>query len=483
MAAFLQRISLAGRNLLHNHLLKTSYLSGFSAGPRRLLSAQAAQQVALNVPETKVTWLENGLRVASEDSGLTTCTVGLWIDAGSRYENERNNGTAHFLEHMAFKGTRKRSQLDLELEIENLGAHLNAYTSREQTVYYAKAFSKDLPRAVEILADIIQNSMLGEAEIERERGVILREMQEVETNLQEVVFDYLHATAYQSTALGRTILGPTENIKTINRGDLVEYITTHYKGPRIVLAAAGGVCHEELISLAKYHFGKLPSRDQGGAPTLPLCHFTGSEIRVRDDKMPLAHIVIAVEAVGWSHPHTIPLMVANTLIGNWDRSFGGGVNLSSKLAQMACQGNLCHSFQSFNTCYTDTGLWGLYMVCEPGTISDMMHFTLKEWMSLCTSVTDSEVARAKNLLKTNMLLHLDGSTPICEDIGRQILCYSRRIPPHELEARIDAIDANTIKDVCTNYIYNRAPAIAAVGPIEQLPDYNQIQSGMFWRRN
>uniref|UniRef100_A0A672FRM2 Mitochondrial-processing peptidase subunit beta n=1 Tax=Salarias fasciatus TaxID=181472 RepID=A0A672FRM2_SALFA len=480
------------------------------AGPKRLLATQAAQQVALNVPETKVTTLENGLRVASEDSGLTTCTVGLWIDAGSRYENQRNNGTAHFLEHMAFKGTRKRSQLDLELEIENMGAHLNAYTSREQTVYYAKAFSKDLPRAVEILADIIQNSTLGEAEIERERGVILREMQEVETNLQEVVFDYLHATAYQSTALGRTILGPTENIKTINRGDLVEYITTHYKGPRIVLAAAGGVCHDELIDLAKYHFGKLPGRYQGEAPALPACRFTGSEIRVRDDKMPLAHIAIAVEAVGWSHPDTIPLMVANTLIGNWDRSFGGGVvrsemshgetrrhlkelyqttasaavfplllqNLSSKLAQMACQGNLCHSFQSFNTCYTDTGLWGLYTVCEPGTISDMMHFAQMEWMSLCTSVTDSEVARAKNLLKTNMLLHLDGSTPICEDIGRQMLCYSRRIPLHELEARIDVSG----REVCTKYIYQRAPAVTAVGPIEQLPDYNQIRSGMFWMR-
>uniref|UniRef100_A0A673CLD4 Mitochondrial-processing peptidase subunit beta n=1 Tax=Sphaeramia orbicularis TaxID=375764 RepID=A0A673CLD4_9TELE len=456
-----------------------------------------APQVALNVPETKVTALENGLRVASEDSGLPTCTVGLWIDAGSRYENQRNNGTAHFLEHMAFKGTRKRSQLDLELEIENMGAHLNAYTSREQTVYYAKAFSKDLPRAVEILADIIQNSMLGEAEIERERGVILREMQEVETNLQEVVFDYLHATAYQSTALGRTILGPTENIKTINRGDLVEYITTHYKGPRIVLAAAGGVSHDELIDLAKYHFGKLPGRYEGEAPALPLCNFTGSEVSrssvshehtlchsgslsVNNDFSTLT--VSLRSAVGWSHPDTIPLMVANTLIGNWDRSFGGGVNLSSKLAQMACQGNLCHSFQSFNTCYTDTGLWGLYMVCEPGTINDMMYFTQMEWMSLCTSVTESEVVRAKNLLKTNMLLHLDGSTPICEDIGRQMLCYSRRIPLHELEARIDAIDAKTIKEVCTKYIYNKAPAIAAVGPIEQLPDYNQIRSGMFWMK-
>ncbi|KAH0616472.1 hypothetical protein JD844_027594 [Phrynosoma platyrhinos] len=391
-----------GRLLLRSPALtgkRSVHLSG-----SRFRATKLAPEIVLNVPETKVSSLENGLRVASEDSGLSTCT-----------------------------GTKKRSQLDLELEIENMGAHLNAYTSREQTVYYAKAFSKDLPRAVEILADIIQNSTLGEAEIERERGVILREMQEVETNLQEVVFDYLHATAYQNTALGRTILGPTDNIKSINRNDLVEYITTHYKGPRMVLAAAGGVAHDELLELAKYHFGNLPSVERGGAPALPPCRFTGSEIRVRDDKMPLAHIAIAVEAAGWCHPDTLPLMVANTLIGNWDRSFGGGVLFIVKIR-------------------------------------------------LCTSITESEVARAKNLLKTNMLLQLDGSTPICEDIGRQMLCYNRRIPIPELEARIEAIDAQTIREVCTKYIYDKCPAVAAVGPLEQLPDYNRLRSGMYWLR-
>ncbi|EDL99416.1 peptidase (mitochondrial processing) beta, isoform CRA_b [Rattus norvegicus] len=254
-------------------------------GGDRLRSTQAAPQVVLNVPETQVTCLENGLRVASENSGISTCTVGLWIDAGSRYENEKNNGTAHFLEHMAFKGTKKRSQLDLELEIENMGAHLNAYTSREQTVYYAKAFSKDLPRAVEILADI------------------------------------------------------------------------------------------------------------------------------------------------------------------------------------------------------NTGLWGLYMVCEQATVADMLHAVQKEWMRLCTAVSESEVARAKNLLKTNMLLQLDGSTPICEDIGRQMLCYNRRIPIPELEARIDAVDAEMVREVCTKYIYGKSPAIAALGPIERLPDFNQICSNMRWTRD
>merc|ERR1719383_1711881 len=183
------------------------------------------------------------MRVASEDSGAPTATVGLWVDTGSRYETAANNGVAHFLEHMAFKGTSKRSQTDLELEVENMGAHLNAYTSREQTVFYAKCLSGDLEQAVEILSDIITNSNFGEQEIERERGVILREMQEVEMNLQEVVFDHLHAVAYQGTPLGRTILGPAKNIKSINRNDLTQYIKTHYKGPRMVLAGAGGVTH------------------------------------------------------------------------------------------------------------------------------------------------------------------------------------------------------------------------------------------------
>lgn len=133
-----------------------------------------------------------------------------------------------------FQGTAKRSQTDLELEIENIGAHLNAYTSREQTVFYAKCLAQDVPKAVDILSDIIQNSKFGENEIERERGVILREMQEVETNLQEVVFDHLHATAYQGTPLGQTILGPTENIKSLKRDDLLNYIKTNYGPPRYV---------------------------------------------------------------------------------------------------------------------------------------------------------------------------------------------------------------------------------------------------------
>ena len=294
----------------------------------------------MNVPPTQVTTLDNGLRVASEDSGAQTATVGLWIDAGSRYEDDKNNGVAHFLEHMAFKGTAKRSQTDLELEVENMGAHLNAYTSREQTVFYAKCLSKDVPKAVEILGDIIQNSKLGEAEIERERGVILREMQEVESNLQEVVFDHLHATAFQGTPLGNTILGPTKNIKSIGKSDLQAYIEQHYKSPRIVLAGSGGVKHSDLVKLAEKELGKIGNTFDGKPPELPGCRFTGSEVRVRDDSLPLAHVAIAVEGCGWTNADNVPLMVANTLIGAWDRSQGGGVNNASNLARQSAEGGM-----------------------------------------------------------------------------------------------------------------------------------------------
>lgn len=429
----------------------------------------------LNVPETKVSKLPNGLRIATEDSAIPTCTVGMWIDAGSRHETEYNNGVAHFLEHMAFKGTGKRSQTDLELEVENMGAHLNACTSREQTIFQAKCCTKDIAHAMDILSDIIQSSKYGEDEIEIERGVILREMQEIEMNLQEFVFDHLHATAFQGTPLGRTILGPKENIRSISRKDLVEYKTNHYVAPKMVLSGAGGVDHEELVGLADKHFGSLSS--SAVSEVLEPCHFTPGEVRLCDESMPVAHMALAVEGCGWENSDSIPLLVANILIGNWDRSHGSGGNVYSKLAHEVAVKNLCHSFLSFNTCYKDTGLWGIYIVADGKSINDMVMSVQEEWERLCTTVTEEEVRRAKNLLLTNSLLLLDGSTPIFEDIGRQMLNYGRRIPLPEMEARIDAVDASVVQEVCTRYLKNKKPALAAVGPLEKLKDYNTLCQG------
>ncbi len=214
--------------------------------------------------------------------------MGVWIDAGSRYENDKNNGAAHFLEHMAFKGTKTRTQKQLEVEIENMGAHLNAYTSREQTVYYAKVFKKDVPKAVEILADILQNSLLEESAITRERDVILRESVEVNKQYEEVILDELHSTAFMGTGLGRTILGPDENIRNLTRNDLQSYINTHYTADRFVIAAAGAVDHNQLKDLTQQHFGNLPTSKSSDSPSslkLNRAVFTGSDKRIRYDSM------------------------------------------------------------------------------------------------------------------------------------------------------------------------------------------------------
>ncbi|KAK9753194.1 Peptidase M16 inactive domain [Popillia japonica] len=463
-------------------LSKNSNALQYTKHLRGAASASQAKEILLNVPPTQVTTLDSGIRVATEDWGSPTATVGIWIDAGSRYENSKNNGVAHFMEHMAFKGTGKRTQGQLEIEIEDMGAQLNAYTSREQTVYYSKCLAKDVPKAIEILADIIQNAKLGEQEIERERGVILREMQEVESNLQEVVFDHLHSIAYQGTPLANTILGPTANIRSITSTDLRAYLDNHYKASRIVIAGAGGVNHKELVDLVQQNLGRIDNSYPGEVPSLSPCRFTGSEVRVRDDSLPLAHVALAVEGAGWTDPDTLSLMVASTLLGAWDRSQASGKQNATVLARQSAEGDLCHSFQSFNTCYKDTGLWGIYFVSDPLKLEDMVFHIQEELMRLCTSLTEGEVERAKALLTANTLLQLDTTTAVCEDIGRQLLCYGRRVPPHELTHRIECISAKNVKDVCYKYIYDRCPAVAGVGPIEQLPDYNRIRSGMYWLR-
>ena len=207
------------------------------------------------------------------------------------------------------------SQYELEVEFENMGGHLNAYTSREHTVYYAKVFKKDVGKAVTTLSDMLTAPKLDEAAIERERSVILREAEEVASQQEEVIFDLLHSTAYQDSGLGRTILGPEENIKSITRADLENYIKTHYTGPRIVVSGAGAIDHGELVKLAEKTFGGLPSAPKDGVTVASEpAQFVGSWIGQRDDDLGLAHVAVAFETGGWTNPNAFPLMIMQTLL-------------------------------------------------------------------------------------------------------------------------------------------------------------------------
>ncbi|KAM3444862.1 hypothetical protein MY1884_001760 [Beauveria asiatica] len=439
------------------------------------------------VGKTQTTTLKNGLtdreQVATEHSPWAqTSTVGMWIDAGSRAETNENNGTAHFLEHLAFKGTARRSQQQLELEIENLGAHLNAYTSRENTVYFAKAFNSDVPQCVDILSDILQNSKLEESAIERERDVILRESEEVEKQIEEVVFDHLHATAFQGQPLGRTILGPRENIRDITRTELTNYIKNNYTAERMVLVGSGGVPHQKLVELAEKHFSGLPSQSVENAAYIQSkkkADFIGSDVRVRDDTIGTANIALAVEGVSWNSEDYFTALVTQAIVGNYDKAMGNAPHQGSKLSGFVHRHDLANSFMSFSTSYSDTGLWGIYLVTDKITsVDDLVHFTIKEWMRLCTNVSGAEVERAKAQLKASILLSLDGTTAVAEDVGRQLITTGRRMSPGEIERKIDAITDKDVMDFANKHLWDKDLAISAVGNIEALFDYQRLRNTM-----
>jgi processing peptidase subunit beta len=357
---------------------------------------------------------------------------------------------------------------------------LNAYTSREQTVYYAKVFKGDVAKAVDILSDILLNSKFDQRLLESERSTILREMEEVSKDTSEVIFDHLHAAAFQGTPLGRTILGPEENVKSITRDNLVSYIQQNYQSPRMVLAAAGGVKHEEIVSLAEKHFAALPTNS--GITPRPKTSFTGSQLLVRDDTMEATHVAVAVEGVSWSHPDYYTFMVLQTLVGSWDRTIGGGKNLSSRLCEVVATEKLGHSVTSFNTCYSDTGLFGTYVVGEPEKLDDLIYEVVTEWVRIGRTITDDQVERAKTKLKASILMQLDGTTAVAEDVGRQLLTHGRRLSPAEIFLRIDSITTKDVMRVARQYCEDVDPVVAAIGPLEGLPDYNQIRGWTYWNR-
>lgn len=246
-----------------------------------------------------------------------------------------------------------------------MGGSLNAYTSREQTVFQAKVFKEDVPKAMDILSDILLHSKYDERSIEQERHTILREYEEVSKDTHEVIFDHLHTAAFQGAPLGRTILGPVQNIQKINRNDLVSFVKNQYTGNRMVVTGAGAVKHDELVKLTEKYFADAPiSQSLTSNVVTPstttvgsgLVHsgktpFTGSSLEVRDDAMDTVHFVIAHEGIPASHPDYFAFMVFQNMVGTWDRSIGGGKNLSSRLCEIVATEELAHSISCFNTVY------------------------------------------------------------------------------------------------------------------------------------
>lgn len=362
-----------------------------------------------------------------------------------------------------------------------MGGNFDAYTTREQSAFFAQTFNSNVAQTVDILSEAVQNPKLDS--IDQEREVILKEQQEAANNGEQIVFDHLHATAFQDESLARTIAGTPETIQSISRDDLTNFIKNNYTGERMVLVGSGNINHEELCKLAEQKFGSLPSGSSLGGKLAAKPRFTGSEIRLRDDTLPVAHIALAVEGTGLSSPDYYTTLVMQSLIGSWDRSLGGSSLLSSRLSTIVDKHHLANSFMSFNTAYKDTGLWGIYFATSNRTqIDDFVHFTQKEWARLSQTVTEGEVERAKQMLKGSILLGLDGTNAVAQDIATQVLATGKRLSAQEVEQAISKISVADVRRVANEYLWDKEVAVVGYGPVEGLTDFLRVRGFMSYNR-
>ena len=410
----------------------------------------------------RVTTLPNGLKVASDTMDqVESVSVGAWIGVGARHEPARVNGVAHMLEHMAFKGTERRSALAIAEEIEAVGGYLNAYTGREQTAYYGKVLAADVPLAIDILADILQHSVFDPQELERERQVILQEIGQAEDTPDDIIFDHFQAAAFPSQALGRPVLGSAEIVGSMKREEIKGYMQSHYGLGTMLISAAGKIEHDALVELVGRHFDALgPSERAKPEPAA----YGGGERRDERD-LEQAHVVLGFPSVGYHHPDHHAVQVFSTL-------FGGG-SASRLFQEVREKRGLAYSIYSFGSAFLDGGVFGIYAGTSPEQVTELVPVLAGELATVADTLTEAELKRAKTQLKAGMLMSRESTGNRAETLANQMLIFGRPVPIAETVAKIDAVDPAAIRRVAAMLRTGR-PTVAAVGPLKALEAYERL---------
>ena len=411
----------------------------------------------------KISTLPNGLRVATEQlAGMESVSVAVSVGVGARFENKKELGISHFLEHMAFKGTKRRSAKDIAEEMDMVGGNMNAYTSLETTVYYAKVLKENTPLAVDILADILQNSVFDAEELAKEKDVILQEIAMHYDTPDDLVFDHFSATAYPNQPLGRTILGPAKQVSSYKSDDLIQYMNEHYHAPNMVVTAAGNVKHEDFLQLVGEHFSNLPNSKISLAQK---GEYKGGEKHTKK-KLEQIHLLLGLEGVPFTHPDYYTWQVFATILG-------GG--MSSRLFQEVREKRgLAYTVQAFLSAYRDSGIFGIYAATSDDKAAEMLPVICEEVAKMQNGVSSQELQRAKNQIKSSLLMSRESSSAIAEWIGRHLLCYGRYKPASEIAGLIDSINEESIKKVSNTLLNNKNITITTLGIQKNLPEYEKV---------
>jgi predicted Zn-dependent peptidase len=413
---------------------------------------------------SRVSTLPNGLRVATDQiHTVDTVSLGIWVDVGTRHEPAAINGAAHFLEHMAFKGTERRSARAIAEEIEAVGGHLNAYTSRESTAYYAKVLKEDVPLALDILADILQHSTFDPDELERERTVILQEIGQANDTPDDIIFDNFQECAYPDQAMGRPVLGRPEIIRELGRDAVIGYLRDHYGAQRMVLAAAGNIEHERLVDLAERLLSDLPA--ERAVTTEPARYIGGDRREDRD--LEQLHLLLGFPGVVLDDPDYYAASVLST-------AFGGG--MSSRLFQeIREKRGLVYAVHSFVHSYRDGGLFGIYAGTGEDEAAELVPALCEEAMRLQDGFTAIELRRAKAQMKAGLLMSLESTAARCEQLAQHLLIHGTPFDPPEIVRRIEEVDDAAIRRVVAHW-RSAPPTLTALGPLSRLEGYDKLRA-------
>jgi predicted Zn-dependent peptidase len=412
----------------------------------------------------RLTKLPNGLTVASDRmEQVETASVGVWVQVGTRHESAEINGVSHVLEHMAFKGTRRRTARAIAEEIEAVGGHLNAYTAREGTTYFAKVMKEDIGLAVDMIADILQHSVFDPEELQREREVILQEIGQARDTPDDIIFDHFQETAFPDQPLGRPVLGTEETVTALKREALVDHMQRHYHAGQMILAGAGKLEHDWLVERAQSLFAGLA---RGTAPAPAPAHYTGGEYR-GDEELEQVHLVLGFPGLPLGHPDQFALAALSTVLG-------GG--MSSRLFQEVREKRgLVYSIYSFHAGFADSGLFGVYAGTGEKSLAELTPLIFDQLAGVAKSVAPEELARAKAQLRADVLMSLESTHARAEQIARQLTIYGRILPPAELTAEIDKVD-NAALARCAALLMKGPLTVATMGPAKKLEKYEKLKA-------
>jgi predicted Zn-dependent peptidase len=402
----------------------------------------------------EVTRLPSGLVVVTETMPhLETASLGVWVGSGSRDEHPDEHGISHLLEHMAFKGTSRRSARQIAEEIEAVGGDLNAATSAETTAYYARVLRADVPLALDVLSDILADPTFEAGELSREQNVIVQEIGASEDTPDDIVFDYLQETAFPKQPLGRSILGTPESVRSFGEAGLRAYLSRNYRAPDMVVAAAGAVDHRAVVREVEHRF---ISFNGPAAPVPQPAHFGGGGMHIAPRDLEQVHLTMALEGLPQLDPALYSLQVFTSVLG-------GG--MSSRLFQEVRENRgLCYSIYSFHAPYLDTGMFGLYAGTDEANASELMRVVVDQIATTAATITEAEIARAKAQMKAGLLMALESSRARVEQLARQMLIFGRPIPLSEIVAKVEAVTVESAQASGRELIRRSRPAIAVLGP-------------------